>query len=231
MQAQDGRGVDVALSSLAGRVGDLKQSLRALLVKLEHENHNWPSILDNFTALSGHVSTLVKQLKSDKTPPLQNLVVLPLEIRSEPDKHLEKITEGRVPVFHHEVVPDYLRTKLDLSLEQHNQAQLEKATAAIAANPTDCETKVKELNACCDNLLELVKSVREDWDEASATISSASRQDEVETAKLVAAMAPVAVPATSGRSGKSGGQFKSQSSVRSDLKSATASHPYGRSSR
>ena len=33
------------------------------------------------------------------------------------------------------------------------------------------QTKVKELNACCDNLLELVKSVREDWDEASATIS------------------------------------------------------------
>ena len=51
-----------------------------------------------------------------------------------------------IPLLLHHVlvgiaVPDYLRTKLDLSLEQHNQAQLEKATAAIAANPTDCEVR------------------------------------------------------------------------------------------
>ena len=48
-----------------------------------------PSIHDNFIALSGHASNLMKQLRNEKTPPLQNLVVLPLEIRNEPDRYLE----------------------------------------------------------------------------------------------------------------------------------------------
>lgn len=51
-------------------------------------------------------------------PPLQNLTVLPLLLSPERDEELLRITEGRIPVFSHDLVPDYLRTKPEPVAEQ-----------------------------------------------------------------------------------------------------------------
>lgn len=49
---------DAALEAIIMRVNDLKNSIGSMLVKLEHEYEtlNWPSFLDNFALMSGHVS-------------------------------------------------------------------------------------------------------------------------------------------------------------------------------
>lgn len=58
-------------------------------------------------------------------PPLRNLTVLPLLLSQEKDDALLQLTEGRIPVFSHDMVPDYLRTKPEPAAEarmlQHEQ--------------------------------------------------------------------------------------------------------------
>lgn len=67
-------------------------------------------------------------LGHDKCPPLRNLAVLPLLLSPERDEQLLRLTEHRVPMFSHDLVPDYLRTKPVPEAEQ-KMLQLEhKAT-------------------------------------------------------------------------------------------------------
>lgn len=49
---------------------------------------------------------------------LRNLTVLPLMLSPERDEQLAQVTEGRVTTFAHDLVPDYLRTKLEPLAEQ-----------------------------------------------------------------------------------------------------------------
>lgn len=51
-------------------------------------------------------------------PPLRNLTVLPLLLSPERDEALWQLTEGRISVFSHDMVPDYLRTKPEPTAEQ-----------------------------------------------------------------------------------------------------------------
>jgi mediator of RNA polymerase II transcription subunit 8 len=125
--------MDASLTAIASRIDSLKESLMSLLGKLERDQSNcsWPTVLESFATLSGQVNMLLRQLRHDKTPPLQNSVVLPVTVSQQRDEELERLTEGRVPVFHHEIVPDYLRTKLDLDLESQEQ-QLEAEAAKLS---------------------------------------------------------------------------------------------------
>lgn len=50
--------------------------------------------------------------------PLRNLTVLPLLLSPERDEALLRLTEGRISVFSHDMVPDYLRTKPEPTAEQ-----------------------------------------------------------------------------------------------------------------
>lgn len=115
-----------------------------------------PSVLDNFALLSGQLNTINKLLKNEKTPSFRNQVIIPLLLSPDRDEDLavsvkapdwrvceqslwpvhsplllvppQKLTEQRVPVFSHEIVPDYLRTKPDPEVEeQEKQLSVEAA--------------------------------------------------------------------------------------------------------
>lgn len=106
-----------------------------------------PSVLDNFALLSGQLNTINKLLKNEKTPSFRSQVIIPLLLSPDRDddlavrgllsKHVvknmillyllcvfvsfQKLTEQRVPVFSHEIVPDYLRTKPDPEVEEQEK--------------------------------------------------------------------------------------------------------------
>lgn len=61
---------------------------------------------------------LSKILAHELGPPLRNLTVLPLLLSQERDEAILHLTEGRIPVFTHDLVPDYLRTKPEPTAEQ-----------------------------------------------------------------------------------------------------------------
>lgn len=60
MQQREEKQLESALDSIIQRVNDLKTSIAAMIYKIEHEYEtlNWPTFLDNYALLSGHVSYL-----------------------------------------------------------------------------------------------------------------------------------------------------------------------------
>nr|KAF6282450.1 hypothetical protein mMyoMyo1_010087 [Myotis myotis] len=105
--------LEASLNALLSQVADLKNSLGSFIYKLENEYDRltWPSVLDSFALLSGQLNTL----------------------NQDRDEDLMRQTEGRVPVFSHEVVPDHLRTKPDPEVEEQEK-QLTTDAARIGAD-------------------------------------------------------------------------------------------------
>lgn len=76
----------------------------------------------------------------DKCPALRNSTVLPLMLSPERDEQLTQMTEHRVTTFAHDLVPDYLRTKLEPSAEtkmlqlEHKAQNLQYDNAQVNIN-------------------------------------------------------------------------------------------------
>lgn len=54
--------------------------------------------------------------------------MLPLQLSQERDEAIFHLTEGRIPVFAHDLVPDYLRTKPEPTAEQRMLAHEQKVS-------------------------------------------------------------------------------------------------------
>lgn len=158
--------LDMAVDALIVRMQDLKNALQAFILRLENEYEtiNWPSVLDSFALFSGQINNLMKILKSDKTPPLRNRLLLPLSLSPDTDEELAKLTEGRVQAFNHEMVPDYLRTKLEPDIEKaENQLMIKSQQISLDQG----QKQIASVNKIANNMIELVKNMRENWDNDS----------------------------------------------------------------
>lgn len=93
-----------------------------------------PSVLDSFSATVGHFSTLLKQLASDKTPPLSNRVIIPLQVSSERDPELE-VLYMFTPSSSHVYVPLQRSTENRLSMLHHEVGE----TIIDASHVTSCD--------------------------------------------------------------------------------------------
>ncbi|KAI4473840.1 hypothetical protein M0802_015923 [Mischocyttarus mexicanus] len=229
--------LDAALEAIIMRVNDLKTSIASMIFKLEHEYEtlNWPNFLDNFALISGHLTSLSKILSHDKAPNLRNLTVLPLRLNPEKDEELLRLTEGRIPTFAHDSVPDYLRTKLE------PQKQVTQYTKVIS------------------HVWDIANKAREEWEsEAGSRATQAQTSSAADTHALVAAVGMgkglksdtvpmvqsnvnpvpsgmmVGRPANQQQSGGQGplgntqmGQMnKAPSAIKSNIKAASQIHPY-----
>lgn len=60
MQQREEKQLEATVQAILNRVNDLKTAIQALITKLEteYETINWPTFLDNYAILSGHVSTI-----------------------------------------------------------------------------------------------------------------------------------------------------------------------------
>ncbi|XP_063057665.1 mediator of RNA polymerase II transcription subunit 8 isoform X1 [Engraulis encrasicolus] len=169
MQQREEKQLEASVESLISRVAHVKNSLQSFIYKLENEYDRltWPSVLDNFALLSGQLNTINKLLKNDKTPSFRNQVIIPLLLSPDRDDDLAKLTEQRVPVFSHEIVPDHLRTKPDPEVEeQEKQLNAE----AVRIGPDGAQKQIQTLNKLCSNLLEKLNNPREDRDSETAAL-------------------------------------------------------------
>ncbi|XP_042613494.1 mediator of RNA polymerase II transcription subunit 8-like [Cyprinus carpio] len=188
MQQREEKQLEASLESLHARVAHLKGSLQSFIVKLEteHDRLTWPSVLDNFALLSGQLNTINKVLKNEKTPSYRSQVIIPLLLSPDRDEELLRLTEQRVPVFSHEIVPDHLRTKPDPEVEEQ-----EKHLSAEAARigPEVAQKQIQTLNKLCSNLLEKLNNPRDDRDsESSALRQNKPSFNPADTNALVAAV-------------------------------------------
>lgn len=65
--------------------------------------------------------------------------MLPLILNPEREEELLRLTEGRVPAFTHDLVPDYLRTKQEPDVE-HKLIQLEHKAASLSYDAAQVST-------------------------------------------------------------------------------------------
>uniref|UniRef100_A0A8C5WN28 Mediator of RNA polymerase II transcription subunit 8 n=2 Tax=Elapidae TaxID=8602 RepID=A0A8C5WN28_LATLA len=179
--------LELSLEALISQVADLKNSLVSFIYKLENEYDRltWPSVLDSFALLSGQLNTLNKVLKHEKTPLLRNQVIIPLVLSPDRDEEIMRQTEGRVPVFSHEVVPDHLRTKPDPEVEEQEK-QLSTDAARIGTDVA--QKQIQSLNKMCSNLLEKIN--KEDRESESGGLRQNKQTfNPADTNALVAAVA------------------------------------------
>lgn len=180
--------LDSALEAIIMRVNDLKNAIAAMIFKLEHEYEtlNWPNFLDNFALISGHLTSLSKILSHDKAPNLRNLTVLPLRLSPEKDEELLRLTEGRIPTFAYDLVPDYLRTKLEPQAEQ-KMMQLE--TKAANLNYDTSHKQVSQYTKVISHVWDIINKARQEWEsEAGSRATQAQTSIPADTHALVAAV-------------------------------------------
>ncbi|XP_020291621.1 mediator of RNA polymerase II transcription subunit 8 isoform X2 [Pseudomyrmex gracilis] len=247
--------LDSALEAIIMRVNDLKTAIAAMIFKLEHEYEtlNWPNFLDNFALISGHFSSLSKILSHDKAPNLRNLTVLPLRLSPEKDEELLRLTEGRIPTFAHDLVPDYLRTKLEPQAEQ-KMMQLEAKAANV--NIDTSHKQLTQYTKVINHVLEITSKAREEWEsEAGARATQAQTYSTADTHTLLGAVyagkglktdsiqmvqsgvSPVPNSMMVGRPGNQqqtpglgnppmGQMNKAPSAIKTNIKAASQIHPY-----
>lgn len=155
--------LEVALDAIILRVNDLKYAIGSMVGKIENEFEtlNWPQFLDNFAIISGQLTALSKMMAHDKSPPLRNMTVLPLHLTQERDEELLRMTEHRIPAFSHAIVPDYLRTKMDLEIE-HKMQMLEQK--AVAMTMEQYQKQAATYTKVVSQVWELVSKMREEWE-------------------------------------------------------------------
>lgn len=260
--------MDMLLEAILSRLNDLKHSIGAMIHRLEteFETINWPTFLDNFALISSHVrfklsfsvglrliwdsfqlTGLAKILSSEIGTPLRNLTVLPLLLTPERDEALLQLTEGRIPVFSHDLVPDYLRTKPDPGAESRMAAHEAKANNLLT------ETAIKQVaqyTKVISHVWDIVSKAKEEWDtEASSRPGIQQTSSLADTQALVAAvglgngltlpmgpggvpnpglMIPPAIRQASPISAVSpgAGMGKMPSGIKTNIKSANQVHPY-----
>ncbi|XP_028259872.1 mediator of RNA polymerase II transcription subunit 8 isoform X2 [Parambassis ranga] len=188
MQQREEKQLEASVDSLISRVSHVKNALHSFIYKLENEYERltWPSVLDNFALLSGQLNTINKLLRNEKTPSFRTQVIIPLLLSPDRDEDLAKLTEQRVPVFSHEIVPDYLRTKPDPEVEEQEK-QLSAEAGRIG--PEVAQKQIQTLNKLCSNLLEKLNNPRDDRDADTAGRQNKPSFNPADTNALVGAVA------------------------------------------
>ncbi|XP_046841708.1 mediator of RNA polymerase II transcription subunit 8-A-like isoform X2 [Xenia sp. Carnegie-2017] len=212
--------LETTIEALLNRVQDLKNSCQTFLIKIEQQQLTWPQLLDNFAVISGQVSTLFKILKSDRTPVLRNLVLLPLLVQQETDTELQRISEGRIHAFNHEVVPDHLRTKYEPDVEE-KEAALSEKTSAISDEST--QRQISDFNAMLSHVLDMIGTMRDEWDADQVSAGKPSTAVNTDVSKLVGAVTygkGLSSSSSSSSSHKSSSQGRHSSSQRSSSNSS-----------
>ncbi|XP_032669331.1 mediator of RNA polymerase II transcription subunit 8 isoform X2 [Odontomachus brunneus] len=184
---RDEKHLDSALEAIIMRVNDLKNAIAAMVFKLEHEYEtlNWPNFLDNYALISGHLTSLSKILAPDKAPNLRNYTVLPLRLSPEKDEELLRLTEGRIPTFAHDLVPDYLRTKLEPQAEQ----KMMQFEAKANVNNDVSHKQLMQYTKVVGHVWDMANKAREEWEsEAGARATQAQTNSAADTHTLVAAI-------------------------------------------
>uniref|UniRef100_A0A674K3F7 Mediator of RNA polymerase II transcription subunit 8 n=1 Tax=Terrapene triunguis TaxID=2587831 RepID=A0A674K3F7_9SAUR len=201
--------LELSLEALISQVADLKNSLVSFIYKLENEYDRltWPSVLDSFALLSGQLNTLNKVLKHEKTPLMRNQVIIPLVLSPDRDEEIMRQTEGRVPVFSHEVVPDHLRTKPDPEVEEQEKQLITDATRINAGQPPGSAGPVQASQPG-----------------AGAIIAGASGIQQVQMSGASSQQQPMLGGVQMSQAGQSG---KIPSGIKTNIKSASM-HPYQR---
>jgi hypothetical protein len=96
-------------------------------------NLDWPTILTSFGIISSDMIAINKLLKEKSCKDLKNCVFVPRMFSEDVDPNLQFITQHRMSIFNHDLIPHILRTK--------PLPELEEKEAAILRGTKDIESR------------------------------------------------------------------------------------------
>lgn len=145
------------VNELIDKAKNIKISLVYFIQRIETEGDtmNWPQVLDAFTSICGQINTLMRYTRENRAQFIENRVVLPLQLSPDRDEELVKLTEGRVQLVNHEMVPDYLRTKPDPEIEELDKNLQIKASTI---SPDAATKQVSAANKLIENIINFLQS-------------------------------------------------------------------------
>ncbi|XP_075974772.1 mediator complex subunit 8 [Anticarsia gemmatalis] len=249
MQQREEKQLETTIQAILNRVNDLKTATQALITKLEteYETINWPTFLDNYAILSGHLTGLSKILQAELAASLRSRIVLPLQLSCERDEALARLTEGRVPACTHDLVPDLLRTKPEPQAEQRLQQFNHKASTL---SYDTAQKQVAQFTKVVSHVWEIISKGREDWDgESMRSAGMQPTHSMTDTHALVTAVGTgkglrpgipsIVPPGVAPGMGPSRGPTpqlgpqapslpKAPSAIKTNIKAANQIHPYQR---
>jgi len=219
--------VQTALDALTNRIKEIQQSIYEFLRKLEMQDRlDWPAMLDSFVVISSQFSSVLAILRNERTPPLRNLVLLPIRLSLEVDPQLQQLTENRLNVWNHAVAPDYLRTKAEPHVEE-----LDKQLSNQFTNRSteQLQKQITSMNKCLSNIIESVlsaSSAADSVDVDAARLPPTFNSED--TKKLIAAVTIGKDMKTGPQAAAGGGKYASSAKTGAKQAAAAATHPYPR---
>uniref|UniRef100_A0AC35U8R8 Mediator of RNA polymerase II transcription subunit 8 n=1 Tax=Rhabditophanes sp. KR3021 TaxID=114890 RepID=A0AC35U8R8_9BILA len=136
-----------SINNLETKIREIKFIIEETLAQLSagQQNVKYEDLMGLMTSMANAVSQMQKLIRrsalegnvDDQGSYLSNHVLAPQLISMDFDPELYHKSEGRIPYWNHDVLPDYLRTKLMPSSEEEEKA----IEAEIASKQADYVTK------------------------------------------------------------------------------------------
>merc|ERR1712168_98892 len=155
LQGMAARKIEQSLESMLGRSLEIRKYIENVVNLMENPNLNfdWPTALSNYSLISGEIISFKQTIMNENTPELKDYPIVPYKLSQDTDKHLQKLTQGRVPLMSHASAPDYLRTKPDPQVEQQ-----EININNMVNNNTDPTNAILQHNKVCSKLYSKIQN-------------------------------------------------------------------------
>jgi hypothetical protein len=181
------------LQQILDKVRDLKQSLANFFNEYEHGQPSWPTILDQMNVLSSQITTLRTSVRNI-LPLLRTNSIIPMCLSPENDSNVEQLTERRLSIFNHDVMPQLLRTKNLPEIEERerllntNSNTNNNTFNRLISNPNEIYTRVQELNLLLNNISDVFRHTKDATDKNDKQFDLQRFTNQNETKRLLEAM-------------------------------------------
>jgi mediator of RNA polymerase II transcription subunit 8 len=170
---------EITIDRLLEYTKNIKVSLEYFIHRIEMEGDkvDWPQVLDAFTSVCGQINTLMRFTRENRSQFIENRVVLPLLLTPDRDEELAKLTENRVHMVNHEMVPCYLRTKPDPEIEEFDKSLQAKASLISP------DVAVKQINATNKLIDHIISNIKANSTRADTEMSRQALKPSFETSE------------------------------------------------
>ena len=151
------------LQELRNKCVLLRQKVCNFLTKLDTnpDSLDYNSCLNNLNLIYSEINGVLRFVDSERYQELiYRHTIMPISVLNENDEKLKQTTENRIPFFNHEVIPNVLRTKQDLDIENKDNQIANQAIRKFGSiNSQNGQLDVKKLNNLDDSINLLQKMV------------------------------------------------------------------------
>ncbi|CAF0857453.1 unnamed protein product [Brachionus calyciflorus] len=186
--------INDSLDVLIHDLKECKYSLEVLLMNLGNDEQrlaynetDWLSILNSLRIASTNlisISNFFKYLNRDKREAsIRTSVVLPKAYSEEVDPELQEMTNGRISVFNHDVIPHILRTKLIPAVEEE-EAKIQQAAKDFELTKNYDKT-VNYFKKTIEESANMIEKPKRDLETKQSNVVTYNLHDTFQLANLV----------------------------------------------